>query len=69
MGVLFVLCGILAGFAVYRFGEARATWRRVRDGKRSTRTNRGTAWRHTGVATLYIGAAILLLILVLNVFK
>lgn len=69
MGVLFVLCGILAGFAVYRFGEARATWRRVRDGKASVRTHRSTAWRHSGVATLYIGGAILLLVFVVNVFK
>lgn len=69
MGVLFILCGILAGFAVFRFGEARATWRRVRDGKLSVRGYRTTAWRHTGFAALLIGGAILLLVVVANALK
>ena len=69
MAALFVVCGILAGVAVYRYGEARATWGRVKDGKAEVRKNRTTAWRHTGGATLCIVGAILLLLLVLNVFK
>jgi hypothetical protein len=69
MAVLFVLCGILAGFAVYRWGEARATWRRVRDGKASVRGYRTTAWRHTRFAAIYVAAGVLLLLLVLNALK
>jgi hypothetical protein len=69
MGVLFVLCGILAGFAVYRWGEARATWRRVRDGKASVRGYRTSARRHSGYAVLYIVGAILLLFFVAKVLK
>lgn len=69
MGVLFVLCGILAGFAVYRWGEARATWRRVRDGKASVRGYRTTAWRHTRFAVVYVAGAVLVLLFVLNVLK
>jgi hypothetical protein len=69
MGVLFVLCGILAGFAVYRWGEARATWRRVKDGRTSVRGYRTSAWRHTRFAVLYVAGAILLLFFVANVLK
>jgi hypothetical protein len=69
VAALFVVCGILAGVAAYRYGEARATWRRVKDGKAAVRNNRTTAWRHTGGATLYIVGATLLLLLVLNAFK
>jgi hypothetical protein len=69
MGVLFILCGILAGFAVYRWAEARATWRRVRVGKASVRGYQTTAWRHTGFAVVYVAGAILLLLFVLNVLK
>ena len=69
MAALFVLCGIVAGLAVYRYGEARVTWRRVKDGKAAVRNNRTTAWRHTGRATLYMVGAILLLLFTLNVFK
>lgn len=69
MAALFVVCGILAGMAVYRYGEARATWRRVKDGKAAVHNNRTTAWRHTGGVTLYIVGATLLLLLVLKAFK
>ena len=69
MAGLFVVCGILAGLAAYRYGEARATWRRVKDGKGAVRNNRTTAWLHTRGATLYIVGATLLLLFVLNVFK
>lgn len=63
MAGLYVLCGILAGFAAYRFGAARATMRRLNDTKRTMPAFRKTAWRHSGVAALLIGAAILLLYL------
>jgi hypothetical protein len=63
MAGLYVLCGILAGFAAYRFGAARATMRRLNDTKRTMPGFRKTAWRHAGVAALLIGAAILLLYL------
>ncbi len=69
MAALFVVCGILAGLAAYRYGEARATWRRVKDGKAAVRNNRTTAWLHTRGATLYIVGATLFLLFVLNVFK
>jgi hypothetical protein len=69
MAALFVLCGILAGLASYRFGEARATWRRTRDSKTQMRSQRTSAWRRTGSAMLYIGGAILLLFIALNAFK
>jgi len=61
MAALYVLCGILAGFATYRIGAARATMRRLDDVKKTMPTFRKTAWRHTGVAMLFIGGAILLL--------
>jgi hypothetical protein len=61
MTALFVLCGILAGFAAYRFGEARATWQRLKDAKKSVPILRKTAWGHAGFAALLIGGAILLL--------
>jgi len=66
MAVLFVLCGILAGFATYRFGEARGTWQRRKDVKASLHTLRKTTWRHTGRAALFIGGAILLLLIALH---
>jgi hypothetical protein len=69
MAALFLLGGVLAGVAVYRYGEARATWRRVKDGKTSMRTNRANAWRHTGFATLYIAGAIFFLLILTKVFK
>lgn len=69
MGVLFILCGILAGFAVYRWGMARATWRRVKDGRTSVRGYRTSAWQHTRFAVLYVAGAILLLFVVTNVLK
>jgi hypothetical protein len=52
-----------------RWGEARATWRRVRDGKASVRGYRTTAWRHTRFAAVYVAGAVVLLLLVLNVLK
>ena len=64
-----MLCGILAGFAAYRWGEARATWRRLKDGKTVFRNQRKTAWRHAGRATLYIGMVIILILIVTNYFK
>jgi hypothetical protein len=69
MGGLLVLCGILAGFAAYRWGEARATWRRLKDGKTVFRNQRKTAWRHAGRATLYIGIVIILILIATNYFK
>lgn len=66
VGVLFVLCGILAGLAVYRFGEARATWQRFRVNKTTLRGQRSTAWRRSGSALLYIGGAVFLLVIILN---
>ena len=69
MGVLFILCGVLAGFAVYRWGEARATWRRVKDGRISVRGYRKSAWRHTRFAVLFVAGAILLLFFVANILK
>lgn len=64
-----MLCGILAGLAAYRWGEARATWRRVRDGKTGFRNQRKTAWRHTGRATVYIGIVIVLILIVTHYFR
>ena len=64
-----MLCGTLAGLAVYRWGEARATWRRVKDGKTTFRNQRKTAWRHTSRATLYICIAIVLILIVTNYLK
>lgn len=66
VGVLFVLCGILAGLAVYRFGEARATWQRLRANRTTLRGQRNTAWRRSGSALLYIGGAAFLLVLLLK---
>jgi hypothetical protein len=63
MAGLYVLCGILAGFAAYRFGAARATMRRLNDTKKMMPGYRKTAWRHAGVAALFVGGAILLLYL------
>ncbi|MGP8001967.1 MAG: hypothetical protein ACLPKI_32305 [Streptosporangiaceae bacterium] len=61
MVLLFLLCGILAGFAAYRFGAARASMRQLNTAKRAVPNARKTAWRHTGVSVLFIGGVILLL--------
>jgi hypothetical protein len=61
MVVLFLLCGVLAGFAAYRFGAARASMRQLNTSKSAVGTVRKTAWRHSGVAVLLIGGVILLL--------
>ena len=69
MGVLFVLCGILAGLAVYRSGEARARWQSLRATKTTARNQRNTAWRHAGSAASYVAGVILLLFIALKLFK
>src|SRR5690348_12767255 len=69
MGALFVLCGILAGLAVYRSGEARARWQSLRSARTTARNQRNTAWRHTGSAALYVAGVILVLFIVLKLFK
>jgi hypothetical protein len=61
MVVLFLVCGVLAGFAAYRYGAARASMRQLNNTKNTVSVARRTAWRHTGVAVLFIGGAILLL--------
>jgi hypothetical protein len=61
MAVLFLLCGILAGFAAYRYGAARASMRTLNNTKNGVSTARKTAWRHTGMAVLFVGGVILLL--------
>ena len=66
VGVMFVLCGILAGLAVYRFGEARATWQRFRVNRTTLRGQRSTAWRRSGSALLYIGGAVFFLVIILK---
>ena len=63
MVVLFLLCGVLAGFAAYRFGAARASMRQLNTTKNAVGTARKTAWRHSGVAVLFIAGVILLLYL------
>jgi hypothetical protein len=67
--LLFILTGVLAGLAFYRFGEARATWQRRRVSRTTLRNQRNTAWRHTGTGALYFGGAVLLLVIVLTLFK
>ena len=62
--LLFLLCGILAGFAAYRFGAARASMRTLNTAKRGVGTVRKTAWRHTWVGLLFIAGLIVLLYLV-----
>jgi hypothetical protein len=64
MVVLFLLCGVLVGFAAYRFGAARASMRQLNTTKNAVGTARKTAWRHSGVAVLLIAAVILLLYVV-----
>ena len=59
-----MLAAALAGLAAYRWGEARATWRRVRDGKITFRSQRKAAWRYTGRTALYIGIAVILILIV-----
>ncbi len=61
MVLLFLVCGILAGFAAYRFGAARASMRRLNTTKNALGTARKTAWRHSGVAVLFIAGVVLLL--------
>jgi len=61
MVVLFLLCGILAGFAAYRYGAARASMRTLNNTKNGVATARKTAWRHTGMAVLFVGGVLLLL--------
>jgi hypothetical protein len=61
MVVLFLLCGILAGLAAYRFGAARASMRTLNNTKNAVNTTRKTAWRHAGVSVLFVAAVILLL--------
>ena len=67
--MLFILIGILAGLAFYRFGEARATWQRRKATRTTLRGQQNTAWRHTGSAALYFGGAVLLVIIALTLFK
>jgi hypothetical protein len=69
MGALFVLCGILAGLAIYRFGEARSRWQQLRTTRTTRRNQRNTAWRQTGSAALYVLGAILLVVIVLKLLK
>ena len=69
VGWLFIVCGILAGLAFYRSGEARASFQRRRVSRTTLRNQRNTAWRHTGSAALYFGGAILLLVIALTLFK
>ena len=61
MLLLFLLCGIMAGFAAYRVGAARASMRTLNTAKRGVGTVRKTAWRHTGLGVLLIGGLVLLL--------
>jgi hypothetical protein len=61
MVVLFLLCGILAGFAAYRYGAARASMRQLNNTKNTVTSVRKTAWRHTGAAVLFVAGVILLL--------
>lgn len=69
MGALFVLCGILAGLAVYRSGEARARWQSLKAAKTTARNQRNTAWRHTRSAALYVAGVIFLLVIVLKLLS
>jgi hypothetical protein len=62
--LLFLLCGILAGFAAHRFAAARASMRALNTAKRGVGTVRKTAWRHTGLGVLFIGGLILALYVV-----
>jgi hypothetical protein len=66
VAVLFILCGILAGLAVYRFGEARATWQRFKASKTTLRGQRNTAWRRGGSALLYLVVAVFLLVIIVK---
>jgi hypothetical protein len=69
VGVLFILCGILVGLAVYRSGEARARWQSLKSSRTTVRNQRNTAWRHAGSAALYVVGAIFLLFIVVKFFK
>lgn len=64
MLLLFLLCGILAGFAAHRFAAARASMRALNTAKRGVGTVRKTAWRHTGLGLLFIAGLILALYVV-----
>ena len=61
MVVLYLVCGVLAGFAAYRYGAARASMRQLNNTKSTVGAARKTAWRHSGMAVLLIGGVILLL--------
>ena len=61
MVLLFLVCGILAGFAAHRFGAARASMRQLNTTKSAVGAARKTAWRHSGMAVLFIAGLILLL--------
>jgi hypothetical protein len=72
MAALFVVCGILAGVAVYRYGEARATWRRVKDGKAADTDSVRTERLRGGTPAAPLCASserYSSLLFVLNVFK
>ncbi len=61
MVLLYLVCGILAGFAAYRYGAARASMRQLNNTKNAMNATRKTAWRHAGVAVLFLAGVILLL--------
>jgi hypothetical protein len=61
MVLLYLVCGVLAGFAAYRYGAARASMRTLNNTKNTVSAARKTAWRHAGVAVLFLGGMILLL--------
>jgi hypothetical protein len=69
MGVLIVLFVILVGLAVYRSGQARSRWQQLNASRTTARNQRNTAWRQTGGAALYIGGAILLLVIIFKQLK
>ena len=69
MGVLLVLFAVLVGLAVYRSGQARSRWQQIKAAKTTARNQRNTAWRQTGGAALYIGGAILLLVIIFKQLK
>lgn len=61
MVLIFLVCGVLAGFGAYRYGAARASMRQLSNTKNSVSAARKTAWRHAWVAVLFLGGVILLL--------
>jgi hypothetical protein len=64
MAALFVVCGILAGFATYRYGVGRGTMKRLNDTKALVPGLRKTAWRHYGVAAVFFAGVLLLLLFI-----